>query len=289
MIIYSQFKDARRKSDPIPPSGSQAPAASGTGPVFAFLGPLEVRAGDRAYTVGGNRQRTLLAALLVSPGRPLSAEQLYTELWGENPPPTFENSLQAHVYRLRRTLQQTAGPDGTAPELLTRSSGYVLEVDGEETDAAAFRRLAGQARACTRHSPAQAHRLLDEALALWRGAPFQDVAQGPMSQSVALALEEEQLCAVEDKLWLEIQLADPVHSISELKRMRTIHPWRERLTEMLMLALYRTGRQAEAVETYNSTRHRLASELGVEPSVKLRERLREILNQAPSLDAVVPA
>ncbi|MEU1024261.1 AfsR/SARP family transcriptional regulator [Streptomyces sp. NPDC005904] len=275
MITYSRFDDVH---------------ACGTDPVFAFLGPLEVRAGSRIHTVGGNRQRTLLAALLVSAGRPLSAEQLYTELWGENPPPTFENSLQAHIYRLRRTLQQAAGTDGRAPELLTRSSGYVLETGGEESDAAAFRRLTGQARARVRHSPAEAHRLFGEALALWRGAPFQDVAQGPMSQSVALALEEEQLCAVEDRLWLEIQLADPVHSIGELKRMRTIHPWRERLTELLMLALYRTGRQAEAVETYNSTRRRLASELGVEPSLKLRERLREILNQAPSLDAAtVPA
>ncbi|MFH8290061.1 BTAD domain-containing putative transcriptional regulator [Streptomyces sp. NPDC018059] len=289
MIAYSQFEDARRKNGRRQPSEPEAPAASGTGPVFAFLGPLEVRAGGRAHTVGGNRQRTLLAALLVTPGRPLSAEQLYDELWGENPPPTFENSLQAHVYRLRRTLQQAAGPDAPAPELLTRSSGYVLHLGGAETDAAAFRRLTARARTCTRDSPAQARRLLDEALALWRGAPFQDVAQGPMSQSVALALEEEQLSAVEDKLWLEIQLADPVNTISELKRMRTIHPWRERLTEMLMLALYRTGRQAEAVETYNSTRHRLSSELGVEPSLRLRERLREILNQAPSLDAAVPA
>ncbi|MBM7172014.1 AfsR/SARP family transcriptional regulator [Streptomyces sp. G44] len=288
MIAYSQFEDARRKSGE-KPSAPRTPAASTTAPAFAFLGPLEVRANGRTHTIGGNRQRTLLAALLVSPGRLLSAEQLYDELWGENPPPTFENSLQAHVYRLRRALQQAAGPDGSAPELLTRSSGYVLEPGGTETDAAAFRRLTGEARACTRRSPAQAHQLLDEALALWRGAPFQDVAQGPMSQGVALALEEEQLSAVEDKLWLEIQLADPVNTISELKRMRTIHPWRERLTEMLMLALYRTGRQAEAVETYNSTRHRLSSELGVEPSLRLRERLREILNQAPSLDAAVPA
>ncbi|MEU7648226.1 AfsR/SARP family transcriptional regulator [Streptomyces huasconensis] len=289
MIAYSQFEDARRKNGQKRSSAPEAPAASGPGPAFAFLGPLEVRANGRTHTVGGSRQRTLLAALLVTPGRLLSAEQLYNELWGENPPPTFENSLQAHVYRLRRTLQQAAGQGGAAPELLTRSSGYVLELGGAETDAAAFRRLTGQARACTRHSPAEAHRLLDEALALWRGAPFQDVAQGPMSQSVALALEEEQLSAVEDKLWLQIQLADPVNIISELKRMRTIHPWRERLTEMLMLALYRTGRQAEAVETYNSTRRRLSSELGVEPSLRLRERLREILNQAPSLDAAVPA
>ncbi|MER6330865.1 AfsR/SARP family transcriptional regulator [Streptomyces sp. NPDC001034] len=289
MINYSQFEDEQPNNGMRVPSGSQVPATSGTAPVFTFLGPLEVRAGDRTHTVGGNRQRALLAALLVSPGRPLAAEQLYTELWGENPPPTFENSLQAHVYRLRRTLQQLAGPHGRAPELLTRSSGYVLELGGQETDAAAFRRLVGRARARARHSPEEAHRLLGQALALWRGAPFQDVNQGPMSQSVALALEEEQLCAVEDKLWLEIQLADPVHIISELKRMRTIHPWRERLTEMLMLALYRTGRQAEAVETFNSTRRRLANELGMEPSLKLRERLREILNQAPSLDAAVPA
>ena len=289
MITYSQFEDAHPNNDRRLHSGPSGLDVSLTRPVCAFLGPLEVRTGGRTHTVGGNRQRTLLAALLVSPGRPLAAEQLYTELWGENPPPTFENSLQAHVYRLRRTLQQLAGPDGRAPELRTRSSGYVLELGDEETDAAAFRRLAGQARACARPTPDQSLHLLDEALALRRGAPFQDVAQGPMSQSVALALEEEQLCAVEDKLWLEIQLADPVHSISELKRMRTIHPWRERLTEMLMLALYRTGRQAEAVETYNSTRHRLASELGMEPSLKLRQRLQQILNQAPSLDAAVPA
>ncbi|WP_369213412.1 AfsR/SARP family transcriptional regulator [Streptomyces flavofungini] len=288
-MAYSQFDDAGRNDGTPLPSGPHAPGARETGQVFAFLGPLEVRSGDRNHGVSGNRQRTLLAAFLVSPGRQLSAEQLYTELWGENPPPTFENSLQAHVYRLRRTLQQTALPGGPSPELLTRSSGYVLELGGAQTDAAAFRRLTGQARACTREDPAQAHRLLGEALALWRGEPFQDVVQGPMAQSVALALEEEQLCAIEDRLWLEMQLMDPVHSISELKRMRTIHPWRERLTEMLMLALYRTGRQAEAMETYDSTRRRLASELGVEPSLKLRERLREILNQAPSLDAAVPA
>lgn len=288
-MAYSQSDDAGRNNGIPPLSGSESGDAHGTGQVFAFLGPLEVRAGARTHGVSGNRQRTLLAALLVSPGRQLSAEQLYTELWGENPPPTFENSLQAHVYRLRRTLQQTAGPDGTAPQLLTRSSGYVLELGGAQTDAVAFRRLTGQARACTRENPAEAHRLLGEALALWRGEPFQDVVQGPMAQSVALALAEEQLCAVEDRLWLEMQLMDPMHSISELKRMRTIHPWRERLTEMLMLALYRTGRQAEAMETYDSTRRRLASELGVEPSLKLRERLREILNQAPSLDVAVPA
>jgi len=289
VISYSQIEDAYPNNERRLPSLPSEHSEVQTRPMCAFLGPLEVRTGGRTHTVGGNRQRTLLAALLVSPGRPLAAEQLYTELWGENPPPTFENSLQAHVYRLRRTLQQLAGPDGRAPELLTRSSGYVLELGGEETDAAAFRRLVGQARACARHAPERAHRLLGEALALWRGAPFQDVARGPMLQSVALALEEEQLCAVEDKLWLEIQLADPVHSIGELKRMRTIHPWRERLTEMLMLALYRTGRQAEAVETYNSTRRRLASELGMEPSLRLRQRFQQILNQAPSLDAAVPA
>ncbi|MYQ67060.1 SARP family transcriptional regulator [Streptomyces sp. SID4950] len=257
---------------------------------FRVLGPLEIRAGDRTHTMTGSLQRTLLTALLISPGQPLSAEQLYGELWGENPPATFENSLQAHVYRLRRTLQKLAGPAHTAPELLTRSSGYALDLRAGAVDAESFRDLSSRAKECMRRDPERAYRLFGEALSLWRGEPLQGVAQGPMCQSVALALSEEYLAVVEDTLWLGMQLADPVHTISELKRMSAIHPWRERLTEMLMLALYRAGRQAEAVEAYNGARLRLVNELGLEPSAKLRRLLQDILNQDPALDprALVP-
>ncbi|WP_329060675.1 AfsR/SARP family transcriptional regulator [Streptomyces sp. NBC_01429] len=256
----------------------------GSGLFFRVLGPLEVHAGDRVHTMTGSLQRTLLTSLLISPGQPLAAEQLYGELWGENPPPTFENSLQAHVYRLRRTLQKLAGPNRTAPELLTRSSGYALDLRAGAIDAETFRGLSSRARECMRREPERAYRLFGEALSLWRGEPLQGVAQGPMCQSMALALEEEHLAVVEDTLWLGMQLADPVHTISELKRMSSIHPWRERLTEMLMLALYRAGRQAEAVEAYNSARLRLVNELGLEPSAKLRRLLQDILNQDPALD-----
>lgn len=253
---------------------------------FRVLGPIQVDAGDRIHTMTGSLQQTLLTCLLINPGQPLTAEQLYRELWGENPPPTVENSLQAHVYRLRRTLQKLAGPTRTAPELLmlTRSSGYALDLRAGEVDTDIFRNIASRAREHMRREPEWAYRMLGEALSLWRGEPLQGVAQGPMCQSMALALAEEHLSVVEDTLWLGMQLADLGHTISELKRMSAIHPWRERLTEMLMLALYRAGRQAEAVEAYNSARLRLVNELGLEPSVKLRRLLQGILNQDPALD-----
>ncbi|MFC9429544.1 BTAD domain-containing putative transcriptional regulator [Streptomyces sp. NPDC056987] len=269
---------------------AERPGARGAGLFFQVLGPLEIHAGDRTHTMTGSLQRTLLTALLISPGQPLSAEQLYGELWGENPPATFENSLQAHVYRLRRTLQELAGPARTAPELLTRSSGYALDMRAGAVDVETFRDLSSRARECMRRDPERAYGLFGGALSLWRGDPLQGVAQGPMCQSVALALSEEYLAVVEDTLWLGMQLADPVHTISELKRMSAIHPWRERLTEMLMLALYRAGRQAEALEAYNGARLRLVNELGLEPSAKLRRLLQDILNQDPALDprALVP-
>jgi len=262
----------------------ERPGTRGAALFFRVLGPLQIDAGHRTHTMTGSLQRTLLTSLLISPGQPLAAEQLYRELWGENPPPTVENSLQAHVYRLRRTLQKLAGPMRTAPELLTRSSGYALDLRAGEIDTEIFRDLASRARECMRREPERAYRLFREALSLWRGEPLQGVAQGPMCQSMALALSEEHLAVVEDTLWLGMQVADPVHTISELKRMSAIHPWRERLTEMLMLALYRGGRQAEAVEAYNGARLRLVNELGLEPSAKLRRLLHGILNQDPALD-----
>ncbi|QEV10196.1 SARP family transcriptional regulator [Streptomyces prasinus] len=251
---------------------------------FRVLGPLQVDVGDGIHTMTGSLQQTLLTSLLINPGQPLAAKQLYCELWGENPPLTVENSLQAHVYRLRRTLQKLAGPTRTAPELLTRSSGYALDLRADEIDTEIFRDLASRARQHMRREPERAYRMFGEALSLWRGEPLQGVAQGPMCQSTALALAEEHLAVVEDTLWLGMQFADLGHTISELKRMSAIHPWRERLTEMLMLALYRAGRQAEAVEAYNNARLRLVNELGLEPSVKLRRLLQSILNQDPALD-----
>jgi DNA-binding SARP family transcriptional activator len=247
---------------------------------FRLLGPLEIRFGCRAITPAGARQRTLLAALLLHSGRPLPVEQLYTELWGEKPPPTVGNSLQAHVYRLRRTLRQLSHP-GSGPRLLTRPSGYVLELNGATVDTDTFHRSLARARAHMQTDPAFAYALFEDAFALWQGDPLQGVVQGPICHSIALQLKEEYLTAVEDKFTLGIDITDPVRTIGELKRMSVAHPWRERVTGLLMLALYRAGRQAEALETYNNARRRLVDELGIEPSVQLRQRLREILDQAP--------
>ncbi|KOG64541.1 SARP family transcriptional regulator [Streptomyces griseoflavus] len=250
---------------------------------FRVLGSVGVEVKGRYRGISGSRQRTLLASLLVSNCRPVPAEQLYAELWGERPPSTVENSLQAHVYRLRRTLQELAGSEGTAPPLITRAPGYVLDIQPEDLDLNVFRERTARARQALATDPGRAYTHFEEALDLWRGSPLQDVSLGPLCQSVALQLEEEHLSALEEKLWLGIDHDDPNRVIGELKRVSTVHPWRERITEMLMLALYRCGRQAEAVAAYNSVRSRLVDELGMEPSKQLELRFREILNQAPSL------
>ncbi|MFJ6623637.1 BTAD domain-containing putative transcriptional regulator [Kitasatospora sp. NPDC091335] len=244
---------------------------------FKVLGSVGVEVDGRFRSVRGGQQRALLAVLLVNGGRLVPAEELYTELWGNEPPLTLVNSLQAHVSRLRRTMH---GWGPAAPSLVTRSMGYVLEFPAGALDMNVFKSRIAKARSARATDPARAAELLDEALALWRGTPMQDVTGGPLCRSVAAQLEEEYLAATEDKLWLDVERE--VHSvIGELKCMSVAHPWRERVTEMLILALYRCGRQAEAIETYHTARGRMVAELGMEPSPQLRERFLAILNQAP--------
>lgn len=250
---------------------------------FRILGPVGYEINGLFYDVAGMRQRILLAALLVSNGRPVSADQLYTELWGENPPDTVGNSLQAHICRLRGTLQKMTDMDVSPPRLVTRTSGYALEIAAGDLDMNVFRERVSRSRDIISERPTEAYALLGEALTLWRGSPLQDVPASPLCRSVAIQLDEEYVTALEDKLWLSMDCEDPLHAVGELKRMSAVYPWRERITEMLMLALYRCGRQVEAVGAYNNARSRLANELGMEPSVRLKSMFREILNQAPSL------
>ncbi|MVO88428.1 SARP family transcriptional regulator [Streptomyces sp. p1417] len=252
---------------------------------FKVLGSVGVEVGGQFHSVRGAQQRALLAVLLVNGGRMVPAEDLYTELWGDDPPLTVENALQAHVSRLRRTLHEW-GPGQVA--LLARSTGYALEFPGEDLDMNVFRRRAAQARAVMEQDAGRAAALLGQCLQLWRGAPLQDAAKGPLCQSVAVQLGEEHLMATEDKLWLDFECEVP-SAIGELKRLSVVHPWRERITEILMLALYRCGRQAEAIETYHAARGRMVAELGMEPSPQLRERFLDILNQAPVLPVQPPA
>ncbi|MEV0323672.1 AfsR/SARP family transcriptional regulator [Streptomyces sp. NPDC050658] len=248
---------------------------------FKVLGSVGVEVQGHFHGVRGGHQRVLLAVLLVNGGKLVPAEELYAELWGDEPPVTVENALQAHVSRLRRTLQEW-GPG--APALVGRSTGYSLEVPAEDLDMNVFRRGVAKARAAMDLDPAGAAALLAQSLGLWRGTALQGVAGGLLCQSVAVQLAEEHLAATEDKLWLDLEREVP-SAIGELKRMSVVHPWRERVTEMLMLALYRCGRQAEAIETYHAARTRMVAELGTEPSPQLRERFLEMLNQSPACAA----
>ncbi|MDN0197940.1 AfsR/SARP family transcriptional regulator [Streptomyces sp. S.PNR 29] len=245
---------------------------------FKVLGSVGIEADGHFHSIRGGHQRVLLAVLLVNGGKLVPAEELYAELWGDEPPMTVENALQAHVSRLRRTLQEFG--DGTV-SLISRSTGYSLQFPLDDLDMNVFRRGIAQARSVMAFDTEQASRLLAQCLGLWRGAALQDVAGGLLCQSAAVQLAEEHLAATEDKLWLDLQREVP-SAIGELKRMSVVHPWRERITEMLMRALYRCGRQAEAIETYHAARARMIAELGTEPSPQLRELFLDILNQSPA-------
>jgi len=251
---------------------------------FRILGTVAVGVGDTFHAVPGFRQRCLLASLLIQAPAIVPASTLYGELWGENPPTAVENALQAHVSRLRRVLVRLSDDPKAADMLRTRASGYSLDVAPESIDLNRFRgyiRLARQAMAADDLPVAQ--ELLAQGLGLWQGAPLGDAAAGPLCQSAATEWEEEYLSGWEDAFWLRIRTGEPMRAVGELKRMTIAHPWRERITELLMVALYQSGRQAEAVGVYNAARLRLADELGMEPSPKLRQLFRQMLNQDPGL------
>jgi predicted ATPase/DNA-binding SARP family transcriptional activator len=252
---------------------------------FRILGPLEVDDGTGPVRIPGAKERALLADLLVHAGRVVSADRLIDDLWGDQPPGNPANTLQGRVSALRRALGPVAGV------LVTRPPGYLLELDHEQVDAARFDRLVAEARRSAARDSPDAARQLDEALALWRGPALAEFADQPWAQAEAARLEELRLVAVE--LRAEVGLAAGRHSelVGELEALVAAHPHRERLRARLMLALYRSGRQADALRVYQETRAVLAEELGIDPSPELQRLHRGILTQDPSLDgaAAVPA
>lgn len=251
-----------------------------------LLGPVGLVSDDGSLVTGGPRLRILLAVLAVKAGETVTSEQFVDELWGEDTPVAVENALQALIARLRKQMQKTLGEAKGRDLLITRPGGYQLKVDPEDLDVARFDRLAASARTHLATDPVRAAEELTEALALWSGSPLQGVTGGPICRSAVLRYEENWLAATESKIELDLSTGRDPQVISELKRMAFLYPWRERLTDMLMVSLYRVGRQAEAVATYNKARSRMIEELGMEPSPQLQHRVREILNQAPSLHRV---
>lgn len=247
---------------------------------FRLLGPLEVRADGGRMSVEGPRQKALLALLLLHANEVIARDRLIGELW-ERPPESAENALHRVVSQLRKQL--AAGSAG-APPLATRPPGYVLEIDLEALDLHRFERLFAEGRAALRSDDAKsAAALLREALALWRGPALADLGDLEFVRAEAARLEELRLQALEERMEVDLRLGEAGELVPELEALVAREPLRERLREQLMLALYRSGRQADALTAYREARRQLVAELGIEPGPRLRELEQAILRQDPAL------
>jgi DNA-binding SARP family transcriptional activator len=240
---------------------------------FRILGPLEVVEQGRTLALGGPRQRALLALMLTHANEVVSTDRLIDELWGAQAPSTAANTLQYHISRLRKTLAPSKA-------IVTREPGYLIRIGPDELDLLRFERLVEESR----QAPAEvAARLLREALALWRGPALADVALESFAQPEILRLEELRVGALERRVEADLALGRHGELVAELERLVREHPLRERLRGQLMLALYGSGRQADALDVYQQTRRMLVNELGVEPSPSLQELERSILQHDPAL------
>jgi DNA-binding SARP family transcriptional activator len=246
---------------------------------FQLLGSLEVSDRGEPVAVGGGKRRALLGVLLLHPNEVVSAERLIDELWGERPPATSAKSVQVYVSQLRRELGSRNGE-----LLVTRSNGYLLRVGGEDLDVQRFERaLAEGERALAAGEVRRASDTLGGALALWRGAPLSDFAYEPFAQQEIARLEELRAVAVEERIEAELALGRHAQVVGDLEALVRAHPLRERIRGLLMVALYRCGRQAEALETYREGARRLRDELGLEPGVELRELEAKVLEHHPDI------
>jgi len=249
---------------------------------FRILGPLEVRLGGQERRIPGGRVREVLAVLLVHANHPVTADELADELWRQRAPESARSTVQVHVARLRRAL-------GERLPLRTTPAGYVLEVAPERLDALAFERHVERAREGSAEDRAAE---LGRALELWRGHALAEFVDLPSVNSAANRLEDARLAALEARIDAELELGLDAELLPELQQLAAAHPYRERLQGLLMLALYRAGRQADALAVYREVRQRLVDELGIEPGPELRELERAVLAHDPALGAhatVAPA
>jgi predicted ATPase/DNA-binding SARP family transcriptional activator len=250
---------------------------------FRVLGPPEVVAAGQPLELGTPRQRTLLGLLLLHAGEVVSYDRLVEDLWDGNPPATARHTLQGYVHRLRRTL----GAD--AWRLITRPPGYQLKVATGELDAQRFQDLATAGRhALVRDDPQAAADQLAVGLSLWRGPLLADLDEVAALAPERARLEALRLTALEDRIEADLALGGHGGLVAELEALLADHPYRERLWGQLMLALYRSGRQADALQAFHRARQVLDEELGLEPSRWLRRRQEQILLQDPALEQPDP-
>lgn len=249
---------------------------------FWILGQVAAGCGNRRVQFRYGMQCALLAALIAAEGRILSVTCLIDELWGEEPPDSVDNALQAHASRLRRKLQALE-PERARPRLVSQTGGYRLDLDGARVDAVAFTQALAEVRVRPDLSPAEVANRLRPALALWRGPVFGGAAVGLAAQAALARLEAAQMTALELLYDSELQQGQHQHIVPELAALVRSESLNERLCEQLMVALYRCGRQADALTIYQRMRNRMAEELGIDPSPMLRSRERAILSHDPAL------
>lgn len=278
---------------------------------YRILGSFEVRVGGRLVGLGGEKPRALLAILLLHRNEVVSVDRLVDDLWGESPPETALRTVRAYVSRLRKALRangtraaeeaSATGANGASPVeeadcapdanrgvLLTQGRGYVLRVAPGEVDLERFGELAERGRDVLAAGNAEeAAALLREALGLWRGPPLWDFAYESFAQAAIAQLEELRLATVEDRVEADLALGHARELVGELRDLVARNPLQERLRGQLMLALYRCGREAEALETYQGFRQKLSEELGLEPGPSLRQLELAVLARDRALDPSV--
>jgi YVTN family beta-propeller protein len=243
---------------------------------FRVLGRLEASRNGEPIELGTRKQRAVLALLLLSANRVVSTERLIDELWGSSPPESARSALQVYIAGLRKAF----GSDGAI--LRTIPPGYVLQVERGSLDLERFAELRDEARSA--EDPEHRSALLHDALSLWRDEPLAELVAEPFATTAVPQLEQLQLETLEQRIEADLELGRHAALVSELEVLVAEHPYRERLRAYLMLALYRSGRQAEALETYREGRRTLNDELGLKPGHDLRELETAILRQDESLD-----
>jgi DNA-binding SARP family transcriptional activator len=245
---------------------------------YRLLGPVEVWSGEEQVSVGGPTSRAILAVLALSAGRVVSVDRLTSAAWGDDLPATVSAQLHNRISGLRRSLSR----HGDA--IVRRADGYVLDVAVDRVDALVFERLAGRARSETGDAEWRAD-LFGRALGMWRGPALEGLARTAVVVAEAARLDELRMGVVEQRIEVELAAGRHAEVVGELAALVAEYPLRERLRALLMVALYRSGRQAEAPATYQAGRRLLVEELGVEPGPELRRVESAVLSRDPELEA----
>ena len=251
-----------------------------------MLGGLDIALDGRPIVVAARRQRALLALLLIEAGNVVPVDRLIDQLWSEQPPAAASGTLQAYISHLRRILEPDRPARAPATVLVTKDPGYMLRIEPDQVDSLRFDRLRRSGHAALAAGDAQlAEDLLGRAMAEWRGSPLPDFADEPWAGAAIAQLNESHQGALEDRMDAWLALGWHARAVAELEAMVEAAPLRERRWALLLLALYRSGRQAEALRAFNRCRVILGEELGLEPGAELRQLEEAILRQDPSLDA----